>query len=177
MPEIISLRGRSQPSGGLTTRRRIQRPAPSARKLNLRDSDLDPGTGPKRSSIGRCRPNTRDRPIDPRHRKSPAQAHDQSFCTLQDSTYSPPVLSRGIERKAAAAATPGTIPDVALPSAPRLAAGLIGLVSFAAGMAGNLATTRIGRDGSESFMPTTVHDRLPSSRSTSRRSQLQGGSW
>src|SRR6266545_3660540 len=58
-------------------------PAPSARKLNVRDLDLDPGTGSKRSSIGRCRPNTKDRAADPRHRKSPAQAHDQSFCSLQ----------------------------------------------------------------------------------------------
>ncbi len=39
--------------------------------------------GPKRSSIGRCRPNTSDRATDPRHRKSPAHAHDQSFCTPQ----------------------------------------------------------------------------------------------
>jgi hypothetical protein len=53
------------------------------------DSDLDPRTGPKRSSIGRCSPDTGDRPTDPRHRKSPAQAHDQSFCTLHASEAFP----------------------------------------------------------------------------------------
>lgn len=40
-----------------------------------------PGTGSKPSSMGRCRPNTGDRPTDPRLRKSLAQAHDRSFCT------------------------------------------------------------------------------------------------
>jgi len=40
-------RSLSLPSGGLTTRRRVERALPSARKLNLRDSDLDHGEGTK----------------------------------------------------------------------------------------------------------------------------------
>ena len=40
-------RSLSLPSGGLTTRKRLERVLPSARKLHLRDSDLDHGDGTK----------------------------------------------------------------------------------------------------------------------------------